>query len=117
MRALEIQLAPKLLRQLSTTRRRETLFPFLLCERRIDLPIVMWFIGAGPRHKVWQFAQVNVELHRAAFNRNPLHPRSPPGIRRASEEPQSLSRISIRTHRARGNPLAPLEPPSLPRQD
>src|SRR5471030_718830 len=54
MHALEIELAPELLRQIAATGCGEALPPFGMGERRVDLAVVMRLIKAGAGDEVWQ---------------------------------------------------------------
>src|SRR5215472_7661246 len=60
MGALEIKLAPQMMRQIATARRSKSFLPFGLRQRRVDLAVVMRLMGATPRPKVGQFPEKHI---------------------------------------------------------
>jgi len=71
--ALEVELGPEMFRQAPLTRRSVSLYPFMLCQWRVELPEVMRLRRAGTRIKIGQFTQPDVDFQSAAFDRHGLY--------------------------------------------
>ena len=106
MHALEIEFAPQVFGQFAAPRRRVAGLPLVFCKRRVDLAVVVRFVDAGARREVGQLAQMDIELHRAAFDGDLLDARAPRGIGGFTEQLQRLARIGIGDDGARRDAFA-----------
>src|ERR1700722_8426070 len=73
MHALEVKLAPELLRQTSRAGCGIAGFPFRLRQGSVDLTKVMRLLDSWPGSEVRQLTQQHVQLNRASFDGNRAH--------------------------------------------
>ena len=85
--ALEIQFCPKPFADRTGAGSLETVAPFRLGERSVDLPMVMCFQHPWSSLEVGKLPQKDVQLNGATDHRNGLHLRAPQSIRRIAQQP------------------------------
>src|SRR6202021_2634272 len=96
MHALEVKLAPELLRKSSGTGCGIACLPLRLRQGSVDLAVVMWLLGSWPGGEVRQLAQQYVQLYRASFDRHRANFLSPCRICCRIQHVQCTDRICIR---------------------
>src|SRR5260370_27654118 len=116
MRTLEVHLAPQTLRQLASPCCGKTRLPLGLCERCIDLSVVMRLILAWTCGEVGQLPQQRIQLYRASLDRNLRDARAPSRIDRSSKQLPRLPRVGVRDHDLRMDALAAFENDTFARQ-
>src|SRR4051794_2038448 len=95
MHTLEVELSPKAFGQAAFPSGFIGGLPFVFAKRCVDLPEVMSFAAARPSPKIGQFAQPDIQLESAPFDRDGLPLLPPVWICSVPQKTQGRSRIGI----------------------